>query len=278
MEHKQEQFDAMVKDYKNIMAQDMSSDRYLNSLARFCKSIAQHVLAGVKSDFGTPMIDEVTELANKATHPIGHCAVFLQHSVSNGKKFGVTFDFLESIMALPMNVVNLTKILTRKEGESYGNHYNRLIDDHTAVKLMMSELVFRSDITKYCKPTKENHVRCCSLLDRAMVLKNYSAFDHMQQDTLCDTIVDVDTATTLTVSVEEQSANCTKVKYFFDGGVIPIGMAVFTWANGFVTGVLSWDSTILENFKDQRLVFELPYNEFVDFVSIHHTFYEYNPN
>lgn len=263
------QFSAMVKEHQDKIKSPFNSHCYLEELVLFCQDIANSVLEGKKSDFGTPLITEINALANKTTNPISRCAVLLQHSVCNDDRYNLSLSSDYIIESIPSAIIDLANTLTRFKGESYGNHHSRLISDHTAVNLMLTELVDRANITKYDKPSKADHVRCCGYLDRAMVLKNYQDYHLMQEEVVSDMLLSLNQVVPLDVDVMNYSGVQSTVRYFYEGGQIPIVLGTFTWRDGVATVEFIWTYHDAY-FKDITITANITEEEFKDYVGVHY--------
>lgn len=218
METRKQAFDKRMQSVAEMFAITTASDQYLENIACACRGIAKTVLMGVKSDFGTPLMEEVVNLAKQSDDFISNCAIYLKHAVAHGEDVGLTTDYLRAHKLIPEPILKLVDALVRKKGMSQVEHCRQLTADHRAVVAMMQELVARADITKYNKPTKEHHVRCCALLDRAASLKNYrtvdSDFEYGAENTIIDYLCDL--RDIVNISLSENMGSDTQRMYWIN--------------------------------------------------------------
>ena len=185
VQNKRDQLAALVKERMF----ETEADSHLELLMQRCEAVARIVHADQKDLAGAPYIQHVLRVAQKADTALGYCVAVLHDAIEDGHALGIDYDFLVNEVGLPSIIGNAVEALSRKPGETYHLYLQRVLSQHTAAKVKLSDSIDNADISRYHYPDKEAHMRCGRYLDKAQTLKSSISFQsRMAWDYILDLV------------------------------------------------------------------------------------------
>lgn len=203
LEKKKRLLEELVVSSQIFPFNDMVVDGMFMALSDRCMKLATIVHCGQRDKAGKPYIQHVIRVASHATSLPGYCAALLHDAVEYGKDIGVTIEFLRDKMRFPSVIINMVAALTRNEGESYGEYLARVVRNYLAAKVKIDDSTDNSRISRFDLPTKTDHMRCSSYLEKVWTLKNSSDFQKEAQFDVLNSIIGLSEVARM-VTIEDQ--------------------------------------------------------------------------